>query len=105
MKRSVWILIPVVMMVSGCTWVEATDKGAEVSVATFEQVQLCTKLGKATVAVLDNIAFIPRSEVQVAGELQTMGKNSAAEMGGDTIVAVSKVIDGEQAFNVYRCYK
>ncbi|NWF37772.1 DUF4156 domain-containing protein [Mariprofundus sp. NF] len=105
MKKSVWMILSVALLAGGCTWVETTDSGATVSVATFEQVKTCKNLAKVTVAVLDKVVFIPRSEEKVAGELQTMAKNSAAEMDGDTIVAVSRVIDGEQAFNIYRCGK
>ncbi|ATX80457.1 protein of unknown function (DUF4156) [Mariprofundus aestuarium] len=107
MRKAEWIYFAVAMLVvGGCTpWVKATDAGSTVTVATFEQVKACANLGKVTVTVLDKVAFIPRSEEQVSGELENMAKNSAAEMSGDTIVAVSKVTDGEQAFNVYRCGK
>ena len=107
MRKSEWIFLAVAMLlVGGCApWVKATDVGSTVTVATFEHVKTCKNLGKVTVAVLDKVAFIPRSEEQVSGELENMAKNSAAEMSGDTIVAVSKVTDGEQAFNVYRCGK
>lgn len=105
MKRSVWVLISAAVLAAGCTWVKPTATGERITVATFEQVKACKNLAKVTVAVLDKVVFVPRSEEKVAGELQTMAKNSAAELDGDTIVAVSKVIDGEQAFNVYRCGK
>jgi len=105
MKKSVWMFLSVALLAAGCTWVKPTDTGERVTVATFEQVKTCKNLAKVTVAVLDKVVFIPRSEEKVAGELQTMAKNSAAELKGDTIVAVSKVINGEQAFNVYDCGK
>jgi len=103
MRKTYWMVVPLLVAVSGCTWVKATQTGQMVSVASFEQVKDCQNLAKVTVAVLDRVAFIPRSAEQVSGELETMAKNSAAELDGDTVVAVSKVIDGEQAFNVYRC--
>ncbi|ATX81262.1 protein of unknown function (DUF4156) [Mariprofundus ferrinatatus] len=105
MKLLPGICLFFLLLAGGCTWVKPTDAGMLVSVSTFEQVAACGKLGKVTVNVLDSIGFIPRSERKMAEELQTMAKNSAAEMNGDTIVAVSKVTDGEQAFNVYRCGK
>ena len=105
MKKSYWMLVPLLVVITGCTWVKPTATGEMVKTATFEQVKMCQNLAKVTVTVLDKVAFIPRSEEQVAGELETMAKNSAAELNGDTVVAVSKVIDGEQAFNVYRCGK
>jgi len=88
---------------TACTWVEPTAKGVDVRVAYLSQVDACTELGKATVSVLDRVLFINRSRDQVANELEVSGQNAAAEMGGDTIVAMSRVVDGEQVFRVYRC--
>ena len=40
---------------------------------------------------------------KVAGELATLARNSAAQLGGDTVVATSEITDGSQTFAVYRC--
>jgi len=74
-----------------------------VRVAYLSQIDGCKKLGRTTVSVLDKVAFISRSEEKMSDELETLGRNSAAEMKGDTIVAMSKIVDGEQVFDVYRC--
>jgi len=91
------------LALSACTWVEPTDSGVHVRVAYLSQIDGCKELGKATVEVLDKVLFVSRSADQVAAELEISGQNAAAEMGGDTIVAMSRVIDGEQVFRVYRC--
>jgi len=41
----------------------------------------------------------------VQDDLNVTARNSAANMGADTIVPASKVEDGKQAFNVYRCLR
>jgi len=96
-----WIAIAVL---SGCSpWVEPTNEALNVRVAYLSQIDGCKKLGRATVSVLDKVAFISRSEEKMSEELETLGRNAAAEMKGDTIVAMSKIVDGEQVFDVYRC--
>jgi len=103
MNTSGWIVVLAASMLSSCTWVKPTDASLNVRVAYLSQVETCKQLGRATVSVLDKVAFIARAEEDMADELETLGRNAAAEMKGDTIVAMSKIVDGEQVFNVYRC--
>lgn len=97
------IAILALLALSACTWVEPTKAGVNVRVAYLSQVDGCKELGKATVSVLDKVLFVSRSKEQVADELETSGQNAGAEMGGDTIVPMSRVVNGEQVFRVYRC--
>jgi hypothetical protein len=103
MKRTEWILVLLIGALSACTWVKPTDAGQNVRLVSYDQVGQCKKLGKTTVSVLDKMGFISRSEDKVDQELKTLARNSAAEMGGDTIVAAGTVSAGEQPFDVYQC--
>jgi hypothetical protein len=103
MRKIEWILVLLIGALSACTWVKPTDAGQNVRLASYNQVSQCKKLGKATVSVLDKVGFISRSADKVDQELKTLARNSAAEMGGDTIVAVGTVSGGEQPFDVYQC--
>lgn len=103
MKKLLMLICAALLPLAGCTWVELSDQGVGVRVATLSQVDQCKQLGRTTVTVVDRVAGMSRSEEQVLGELETLARNAAAEMQGDTVVAVSKVVDGEQVFNVYRC--
>ena len=103
MRQMQWALVFCLLATSACTWVETTESGQKVRLATQDQVAKCKKLGKTTVSVLDKVGFISRSEEKVAEELQSLAKNSAAEMDGDTVVASGAISDGEQSFDVYRC--
>ena len=104
MKKISWMLCVAVIVLGGCTpWVEPTSEALNVRVAYLSQIDGCKKLGRATVSVLDKVAFISRSADKMRAELETLGRNAAAEMKGDTIVAMSKIVDGEQVFDVYRC--
>lgn len=97
------VMLPVVM--AACTWVKVTPSAEKVRLLEDHQVGECKKLGKTTVSVLAKVAFVARDEETVEGELATLARNSAADMGGNAIVQVSKVVDGEQSFAVYHCSK
>lgn len=91
------------VIAGGCTFVEKTAEGEKARVLTLEEVDTCRKLGKTTVSVLDKIIGIERSAETVAEELRTQGRNSAGDIGGDTIVPATVVVDGKQTFYVYKC--
>lgn len=103
MRKMHWLLLFPLVAMSACTWVETTDSGQQVRLATYNQVANCKKIGKTTVSVLDRVGFISRSAEKVAEELQVLARNGAAEMDGDTIVAAGAISAGEQSFDVYRC--
>jgi hypothetical protein len=103
MNKYLFLLMIGVFLVSGCTWVHLTSEGELVQKVTASDVEECKRIGEATVSVKDTIAGISRSNEKMAAELLILGQNAASEMGGDTIVQVSEVQDGEQTFNVYKC--
>ena len=103
MRQMQWALVISLAALTACTWVETTESGQKVRLATQDQVAKCKKLGKSTVSVLDKVGFISRSEEKVAEELLALAKNAAAEMEGDTIVEAGGITNGEQVFDVYRC--
>ena len=90
----------VVFLISGCAFVETSEQGAKVRVLTAQEVDRCKYLGKVTSNVSDHIGIIKRGEEKVAEDVLANAKNSAADMGGDTLVAVSKLSEGKQTFNV-----
>lgn len=92
-----------ILAAAGCTWVKTTPGGEEVRVLTADRVSTCVKLGDTTVSLMHRVAGINRSQEKVRKELATLARNSAAEIGGDTVVATSPVRDGQQTFDVYQC--
>jgi len=104
MKQIGFMIYAATVVLAGCTWVKPTADALDVRVAYLSQIDECKQLGRATVSVLDKVVFISRNEEDMADELETLGRNAAAEMKGDTIVAMSKIVDGERVFNVYRCH-
>lgn len=93
-----------IFLISGCTWVKPTPDGGQVRVASSPaEVAGCKELGKTTVSLLDKVGYFKRDQKKVEDELFTLGRNSAAEMGGNTILPVSDIFQGERRFAVYRC--
>ena len=93
-----------IFLISGCTWVKPTPGGDRVWVAaSAAEVAGCKEIGKTTVSLLDRISYYQRDPKKVEAELFILGRNSAAEMGGDTILPVSDIFQGERRFTVYRC--
>ncbi|MDX8403633.1 MAG: DUF4156 domain-containing protein [Mariprofundaceae bacterium] len=106
MKSKIMVLIvmlPAIM--TACTWVKESPSAEKVRLLEARQVEDCKKLGKTTTSVLAKVGFVARNEETVTEELATLARNSAADMGGNAIVPVSKVVDGEQSFAVYHCSK
>jgi hypothetical protein len=88
---------------SGCTWVKLTTGGEQVAVESRAD-PACKKLGHTTSMGLSEVASIDRKEAKVATELETLARNQAAGLGGNTIVPDGPVTkEGEQTFTVYQC--
>jgi hypothetical protein len=104
MWKSVTVTVITLLVTSSCTWVPLARNGDNVRVVAPSEVQGCKKIGQTKVSVRDYIVgTLKRDEYKVARELTTLGRNSAAEMNGDTIIPASESVNGTQAFDVYRC--
>lgn len=97
------LLLLVSVFLASCTWVKLTPEGEKVRVLSMGEVSSCKKLGKTTTTLKDKIAGVKRNEAKVQKEMQALARNSAADMGGDTVVPVTQVEDGRQVFEVYKC--
>ena len=86
-----------------CTWVDLTEPGRNVRVVPADAVAACEKLGTANVRTTDRIGPIARSERKVHEELDALGRNEAAALGGDTLVPLGPIREGRRSFEVYRC--
>jgi len=91
------------LMMAGCTWVKPTSEGEKVRVLAANEVASCKSLGSTTATIADKVVGIKRKPKKVQKELETLARNSAVDLGGDTVVAVSEVVNGKQTFAVYRC--
>jgi hypothetical protein len=88
---------------AGCTMVPAEPESENVRVVGPGEVAGCKRISSTTVSVLSKVGFLPRRRELVAGELETLAKNSAAKKGGDSVVAAGEPEDGGQTFDIYDC--
>jgi hypothetical protein len=104
MKFMRWVmLLLTALLLTACTWVKLTPAGEQVKVMNMEAVADCRRVGKTTVSTLSKVVGLHRYEESMQDELNTLARNSAAELGGDTVVAISPIEGGKQLFEVYRC--
>jgi hypothetical protein len=99
-------ILPVLLISLGlvaCTWVKLTPEGEKVRVLSSTEVGSCKLKGQTTVALRDKVIGIERNEEKVSEELETLARNAATDLGGDTVVPASAISDGKQVFKVYKC--
>jgi len=99
--RSVVLVLP--LLLGACTWVELTQQGEQVRIATADAVTACERVGKTTVHTLSKVAGLNRYDESMQDELNKLARNSAVELNGDTVVPISPIESGQQVFAVYRC--
>ena len=102
-SKIILILIFMSFAITACTWVKLTPEGEKVRVLSKDEVTSCRKLGKINTSLKDQIAGLDRSREKVQTEMETLARNSAPDMGGDTVVPVSEIENGKQVFEVYKC--
>ena len=90
------------IMLSACSSLKLTESGEKVRVLDPAEVSSCKNLGRTNTSVTDKVIF-ERPADAVAEELQIVARNSGARMGGDTIVPLTVIEEGQQTFVVYKC--
>ncbi|MEN9682092.1 MAG: hypothetical protein RLZZ627_1985 [Pseudomonadota bacterium] len=91
------------MVLSGCVWVDLNAKGEAVKVLTPAEASRCKRIGHVESNTTADIVGIPRDDESLNNELTRLARNHAGELGGNAVVAIGKPQNGQQSFNVYRC--
>ncbi len=86
-----------------CATTKLTHSGGKARVLGSGEVVNCQKRGATTVSTRTVMLTIPRQQTVIAKELQILARNSAVNMGGDTVSAITKIENGQQTFAIYRC--
>jgi hypothetical protein len=103
MPKNLIIVAVTCIGLCSCTWVKLTEDGAQVRVLKT-QPDNCRNLGRTTSVSRAEVARIQRNEDKVALELETLARNHAVGMGGDTIVIEGGVTgNAERTFGVFDC--
>lgn len=102
-KMRLALIAGITVFVSGCATVSLTSGGERIRVLNPDEVSTCRELGKTNTSVTATALGVPRPPETLAKELETIARNSASNMKGDTIVPLTVIKDGQQAFVVYKC--
>lgn len=100
--RRVFSVMLVVIAAGACTWAPLRPAGELVAVVAANP-DGCETVGRTTARTTSHFGPFLRSPRKVRGELETLARNEAGAMGGDTIRALADPVDGEQRFEVLRC--
>ncbi len=95
--------LAIIFSLTACTWVSLTEQGNQVDLATPEAASACKRIGKTTVSTLSKLAGMSRHQESMQDELNKLARNSAVELGGDTVAPLSPIENGRQVFGVYHC--
>ena len=99
------IILPIIaatILLSACSSLKLTSGGEKVRVLDPAEVSSCREMGRTNNSVTATV-IVDRPEDAVAKELRILARNSAARMGGDTIVPLTIIEGGQQTFMVYKC--
>lgn len=96
-------LISTALLVSSCATVSLSSGGEKIRILDPGEVSSCRELGKTNTLVTPTALGLPRPPETIAKELETIARNSASNMKGDTIVPLTIIADGKQTFVVYKC--
>lgn len=101
--NNILLIAAVTLVVSSCAAIKLTADGEKVRVLAPNEVSSCKKLGQTNTSVTDRVVGINRPIEALERELAIIGRNSASNMGGDTIVPLTVIEGGKQSFIVYKC--
>lgn len=100
--KKITCLLCAAFLLSACSTLKLTEGGEKVRMLDPDEVASCRNLGRTNTSVTAKVVFDRPADV-IAEELATVARNSASRMGGDTIVPLTIIEDGQQTFVVYKC--
>ena len=100
--KKITCLLCAAFLLSACSTLKLTEGGEKVRMLDPDEVASCRNLGRTNTSVTAKVVFDRPADV-IAEELATVARNSASRMGGDTIVPLTIIEEGQQTFVVYKC--
>ncbi len=103
MRTIIATTIAALLLVGCATALKLTPNGEKVRVLGPDEVDSCRLVGRTNASVTWVIAGVRRPDNVIVQELRVVARNAAARLGGDTIVPLTVVDEGQQSFQVYKC--
>jgi len=85
-----------------CTWVHMAPGASAVRVVSAKPAN-CQERGEVEVSVKERLGPYERNLLRVRDELETLARNEAPGLGGDTVQPLDGYEDGNQRYTVWRC--
>lgn len=89
--------------ITGCASNQLSEAGDKVRILDPMEVATCRKLGETSASTTGSVVGLERPIETVTKELRLIARNAAGRMGGDTIVPLTVITEGQQIFEVYKC--
>lgn len=96
-------IILITVLLGACSWVDLQPQAEDILVLKPYQAKECEQVRRTTSQVLDKIWFVNRNQEKMEEELATLARNTAAELGGNAIMADSEIKEGKQTFVILNC--
>ena len=96
------LCVPAVL--SACSFVSLDPQARDIVVSQNADslTNSCKLLGK-TNATIWSSAETFQSDAKVETQLDTLARNQAAQMGGNTVAPITGISEGKRTYNVYNC--
>lgn len=88
---------------SACAFVSLNPQAQDVAVLpNADAVGKCKFLGNTSVSIWSKSETF-QSQDTVEDQLNTLARNEAVKIGGNTVTPDSKIINGQRTYRVYNC--
>ena len=97
------LLLGFAVLITACSFVSLNPQAENVTVAANTSLaNNCKFLGNTNVSIWAK-ADTFQSQKSAESQLDTLARNEAATMGGNTVMAESAASDGRRTYGVYNC--
>ncbi|MCE3269335.1 MAG: hypothetical protein K0R49_1587 [Burkholderiales bacterium] len=97
------ISLCIVLLATGCSFVSLDSQARDITVLEDANlVKDCKSLGDTNVSLWSKAETF-QSRTKVESQFDTLARNQAATMGGNTVVPHSQTIKGQRKYSVYNC--
>lgn len=92
-----------VTFVTACSFVSLDPQARDINVVeNANSLKNCKSLGNTTVTLWSKAETF-QSQTTVDGQLDTLARNQAAAIGGNTVTPHSAISNGQRTYSVYNC--
>lgn len=102
-KYKLKVLLAGVVALAACSFVSLDPQARDVMVQNdVSSLKGCKNLGNTTVSLWSKAETF-QSQDTVENQLDTLAKNEAVTMGGNTVTPYSAINNGQRTYSVYKC--